>query len=354
MTPDSGQIDSVGIKARAREFGFDLCGVASVGPLPESDFLDEWLGRGYAGNMDYIARRAAERRDPGLLLAGARSIIVCAVNYNTDRPHTRFDRGRAWVSRYAWGDDYHDTLGARLSDLAAWIEARSGHRSRSWVDTGPILERAWAERAGIGWTGKNTCTINQGIGSWLFLGSILTTLDLEADRRPPDRCGSCTRCLDACPTDAFAGPRVLDSRKCVSYLNIEFRGPIPESLREGIGPHLYGCDICQDVCPWNRKAPASGDAKFQSRPGLFEPDLESLLELDDDGWRRLIRGTALKRARVRGLLRNLMVVAGNSRIPRLASRLRRFLSYPDPDVRSHAAWAIERLERSDSGHGDGK
>ncbi len=351
MTRDSGPIDSARIKARARELGFDLSGVASVEPLPESDFLEEWLGRGYAGHMDYIARRTAERRNPGLLLDGARSIVVCAVNYNTARPTTRFDRARAWVSRYAWGDDYHRTVGRKLSDLARWIEDRSGHRARSWVDTGPILERAWAERAGIGWTGKNTCTINQGIGSWLFLGTILTTLELEADSRPPDRCGSCTRCLDACPTDAFAEPRVLDSRKCISYLNIELRGPIPESFREGIGHHLYGCDICQDVCPWNRKAPVTQDPAFGSRSGLFEPDLESLLDLDDDGWRRLIRGTPLKRARVRGLVRNLMVVVGNSRIPGLAPRLRRFLEYPDPDVRSHAAWAIDRLRRRESGAG---
>jgi epoxyqueuosine reductase len=337
-------LDSERIKARARELGFDLCGVASIGPLPESDFLSEWLGRGYAGKMSYLARREAERGDPSMLVPGARSIVVCAVNYNTPRPHTRSDRARAWISRYAWGDDYHEVIGERLRMLAGWIESEAGEVARSWVDTGPILERAWAERAGIGWTGKNTCTINPQVGSWIFLGSVLTTLPLAPDTGAPDRCGTCTRCLDACPTDAFVEPRVLDSRKCISYLNIELRGAIPEPLRKGIGSHLYGCDICQDVCPWNRRAPQDADPRFHARPGLFEPELESLLDLDDDGWRRLIRGTALKRARVRGLVRNLMVVAGNSGLGRLAGRVGRYLDYPDPDVRSHALWALGKLE----------
>jgi epoxyqueuosine reductase len=211
------------------------------------------------------------------------------------------------------------------------------------VDTGPVLERVWAKYAGVGWFGKNTCIINQNAGSWLFLGSILTDIALTADSPPPDRCGSCTRCLEACPTDAFVGPYVLDSRKCISYLNIELRGPIPEDLREGMGHHLFGCDICQDVCPWNRRAPFGGDGKLAARPGLFWPGLDELLDLDDEGWRERIRGTALRRARVRGLIRNLMVVVGNSGVRRLARRLGRFLEHPDPDVRSHARWAKARL-----------
>ena len=337
-------MDSDSIKKKAAELGFELAGVAPVRAFPETDFYAEWLARGYAGRMAYMERGAEVRRDPGRLLDGARSVVVCALNYHTDRPLTRFDRARAWISRYAWGEDYHAVAGERLSELAGWIAAESGGRTRAWVDTGPLFERVWAKYAGIGWFGKNTCIINQGIGSWLFLGCILTDLELAVDAPPPDRCGTCTRCIDACPTRAIVEPGVLDSRLCISYLNIELRGPIPEDLRDGVGHHLFGCDVCQDVCPWNRRAPVTGETRLDARGELFWPELETLLDLDDDGWRRMIRGTAMKRARVRGLIRNLMVVAGNSGLRRLAARLERFLDHSDPDVRSHAAWAIEKLD----------
>jgi epoxyqueuosine reductase len=333
------------IKLRARELGFDLVGVAPVEPSPESAFYAEWIERGYAGKMGYLEKRADDRADPSRLLPRVRSVVVCALNYESDQPRTTFDRARAWVSRYAWGDDYHVVLGRRLEELAGWIREESGEDTRAYVDTGPVLERVFAKYAGIGWFGKNTCIINQGIGSWLFLGCILTDLDLAIDTPVPDRCGSCTRCIDACPTDAIVEPYVLDSRKCISYLNIELKGPIPDELKEGIGHHLFGCDICQDVCPWNNRAPVGAEPQLSARQELFWPELETLIELDDDGWRSLVRGTSMKRARVRGLIRNLMVVVGNSGLRKLSPRLDRFLGYPDPDVRSHARWAQQKLNR---------
>src|SRR5688572_16879227 len=331
------------IRQQARTLGFTLTGIARIEPTPEGAFFPEWLDRGYAGEMHYLERQKAARMDPQSVLPGARSVIVCAINYNTNHPLTSFDRSRAWISRYAWGTDYHETLQERLRMLAQWIEAHGAHRTRTYVDTGPLTERVFAKYAGIGWFGKNTCIINQKTGSWLFLGCILTDLDLSADTPPPDRCGSCTRCLDACPTDAFVAPYVLDSRKCISYTTIELRGAIPEDARDGIGHHLFGCDICQDVCPWNRRADFSNEPAFQPKPGLMWPDVQALLDYSDADWTSAIRGTPLKRAKVRGLLRNLMVVAGNSRLASLIPKLQRFLQHDDEHVRSHAAWAIERL-----------
>lgn len=336
-------MDSLSIKAHAKSLGFNLVGIAPIGPTPESDFYAEWLARGYAGEMHYLERQTAARMDPGALLPGVRSVIVCAINYNTDRPLTTVDRMRAWVSRYAWGEDYHDTLKKKLDELAQWISSQAPANTRTYVDTGPVNERVFAKYAGIGWFGKNTCIINEKAGSWLFLGCILTDLDLEHDVPVSDRCGSCTRCLDACPTNAILAPYVLDSRKCISYTTIELRGDIPESEREGIGHHLYGCDICQDVCPWNRRAPKSLSEEFQPRQDLFWPEIEMLLNKDEAGWKEMIRNTAMRRAKVKGLLRNLMVVAGNSGVKRLAGGLHQFLDHPEATVRSHARWAIDKL-----------
>jgi epoxyqueuosine reductase len=332
------------IKKFAATLGFSLAGVAPIVRTPEGDFYAEWLDRGYAGEMQYLERQRAARLDPQSVLPGARSVIVCAINYNTAHPLTSFDKLRAWISRYAWGMDYHDTLQGKLKTLARWIEANGPAHTRTYVDTGPLTERVFAKYAGIGWFGKNTCIINERVGSWLFLGCVLTDLELQADAPPPDRCGTCTRCLDACPTDAFVAPYVLDSRKCISYATIELRGAIPEGEREGIGHHLFGCDICQDVCPWNRRAPASGELGFEPKEGLFWPELENLLDLSPEEWTRRIRGTPLKRAKVKGLLRNLMVVAGNSGVRALVPLLARYTDHEDAHVRSHAAWAIKTLE----------
>jgi epoxyqueuosine reductase len=334
----------VDIKNRALELGFDLVGIAPLGPFTESAFYSEWLAHGYAGEMRYLERQAQAKLKPESVLLGAKSVIVCAVNYNTQQPYTAFDRLRAWVSRYAWGADYHDSIGNKLKELAAWIEHESAHHTKAYVDTGPVLERVYAKYAGIGWFGKNTCIINQRIGSWLFLGCILTDAEFDYDVPAPDRCGTCTRCIDACPTDAILAPYVLDSRKCIAYSTIELRGEIPASDREEIGHHLFGCDICQDVCPWNRKAPYSDKPEFVARAGLFWPEIDQLLDLSDEDWSRMIRGTSMKRAKVKGLLRNLMVVVGNSGVRDFVPKLQKFLAHSDAHVRSHAEWAMNKLK----------
>ena len=340
-------MNSAELKHRARSLGFDLAGVAPIAAFAEAEFYPKWLESGYAGEMHYLERQKPARMDPKSVLPGARSVVVCAVNYNAQQPVTRYDRMRAWVSRYAWGEDYHEVLQKKLKLLAQWIEENASTHTRTYVDTGPLLERVFAKYAGIGWFGKNTCIINEKAGSWLFLGCILTDLEFDVDAPVPDRCGTCTRCIDACPTGAILEPYVLDSRKCISYSTIELRGGIPGEDRKGIGHHLFGCDICQDVCPWNRKAPYSADSAFQPRPDLFWPELQRLLDLDEDEWRLLIRGTAMKRAKVKGLLRNLMVVSGNSGAAELLPKLQRFLTHADEHVRSHADWAIKTLSRRD-------
>jgi epoxyqueuosine reductase len=334
------------IKKRALELGFDLVGIAPLGPFKESQFYSEWIAQGYAGEMQYLERQQQAKLDPQSVLSGAKSVIVCAVNYNTDRPYTSFNRLRAWISRYAWGEDYHDRIQQKLKDLAAWIEQSPGHHTKAYVDTGPLLERVYAKYAGIGWFGKNTCMINQRVGSMLFLGCILTNEQFDYDSPAPDRCGTCTRCIDACPTKAIVAPYVLDSRKCIAYSTIELRGEIPEFHRDEIGHHLFGCDICQDVCPWNRKAPFSDKPEFASRPGLFWPEIDGLLELSDEDWSRMVRGTSMKRAKVKGLLRNLMVVVGNSGVRDFVPKLERFLAHSDAHVRTHAEWAIKKLRGS--------
>ena len=338
--PDAKEMN---VKAEAQKLGFELAGIAPIGPFPETAFYPKWLDSGYAGEMRYLERQKPARMDPQSVLPGARTVIVCAMNYNTAQPTTRYDRLRAWVSRYAWGDDYHEVLQTKLAELARWIEENSSRRTKTYVDSGPLLERVYAKYAGVGWFGKNTCIIHEKAGSWLFLGCILTDLELPYDIPVADRCGTCTRCIDACPTGAILEPYVLDSRKCISYTTIELRGEIPESERPGIGHHLFGCDICQDVCPWNRKAPYSPNAAFDAKPGLFWPDLGRLLDMNEDEWRQLIRGTAMKRAKVKGLLRNLMVVAGNSGERGWIQKLCKFLSHEDAHVRSHAEWAVGRI-----------
>jgi epoxyqueuosine reductase len=308
-------ISSQSIKDQARELGFDLCGIAPAEAYPELSFFQEWLDRGYAGEMAYLARSAATRADVRHAVDGARSVIVTGTLYNTDRPYSteRVGADTALIARYAWGEDYHDVLRARLDALLAWMRdhTEAPFDARAYVDTGPIQERVYAQYAGLGWIGKNTCLINPEIGSWLFLSEIVCTLPLEPDAPVFDRCGTCTLCLEACPTGAFVGPHVLDSNRCLSYLTIELRGPIPEAHRAAIGNHVYGCDICQEVCPFNHAAPHSSDPAWQPRPALDAPNLVEMHSRPDEDLRRAIKGTAMTRTKVAGLRRNLDAAIDN-------------------------------------------
>jgi epoxyqueuosine reductase len=307
------------IKEEARALGFDLVGVAPLAPSAYGDFYQRWLARGYAGEMAYLARpdAVAKRRDPRLLLPEARSVVVVALNYYQGPPPPAPDgvvrRGR--VARYAWGHDYHDLMWARLDRLAAFVAAQVGRPvpHRRYVDTGPLLERELAARAGLGWIGKNTMLINPRLGSWLFLGELLLALDLDYD--PPfaaDRCGTCTRCLQACPTGCILPERALDATRCISYLTIELKSAeIPPSVRPRVGHWVFGCDVCQQVCPWNRFALPTAEPAFHPRPGLPAPDLDDLLALDDAAFRRRFRGSPLLRAKRSGLQRNAAVALSN-------------------------------------------
>ena len=308
------------VKRWALECGFELAGIAEAAPLPEAEFYAEWVREGMAGEMRYLTdRRGAMRTDPRTLLASARSIVCVGKLYNGPEPYsTRFDEAeRVWISRYAWGEDYHTVLRRGLEALAARMEAEAG-APIEWkiaVDTAPLLERAYARRAGLGWIGKNTCLIREGAGSWYFLGELLVSLALEPDAPPEDRCGSCTRCIDACPTQALAptgradSAWALDARRCISYQTIELRGPVPEALHPPIGRHVFGCDICQDVCPWNRKAPVTAEPAFAARH--FAPPLEKLASLSEAEFGEMFRGTAVERARYEGFRRNVAIALAN-------------------------------------------
>jgi len=341
------------IKTRAREIGFDLCGICPAAGFPELRFLREWLERGYAGGMASLARTADERSDVRSVLPSARSVIVTATAYNVDRPYSieRHDPGEAAVSRYAWGDDYHEVIGRRLGALLAWMRGQHPEPfdAHAYVDTGPVQERVYAQRAGLGWIGKNTCVINAGIGSWLFLSEIVCSLPLEADQPAFDECGACTLCLEACPTKALVEPRVLDATRCLSYLTIERKGLIPEARRDAIGNHVYGCDVCQEVCPWNRMAARSGPSEWSPRPALDRARLLDLWRRTDAELGAILNGSAMRRVKVAGLRRNLAVALGNSGD---ASALRAFDDEAtgddtrrDPVVADHVAWARRKLSR---------
>jgi epoxyqueuosine reductase len=312
-------VTAAAVKEKARELGFDLCGIAPVDDFPELSFLPEWLARGYAGSMAWIARSADRRADARQVVPGARSVIATATLYNVDRPYSsELPPGVARISRYAWGDDYHDVLKSRLDALLDGIRSsldageRERFEARAYVDTGPVQERVYAQYAGLGWIGKNTCLINPELGSWLFLGEIITTLALEPDAQGLEQCGSCTRCLEACPTGALVAPGVLDSNRCISYLTIEHRGTIPDEYRGGMGTHVYGCDICQEVCPYNQPAPRSADPAWQPRPGLDLPALAELRQRSDDEWRTVLKRSPMKRAKIDGLRRNIDIAHGNA------------------------------------------
>ena len=358
--------------------------------LDELANLPEWLNRGYAGEMQYL--HDPRRADPSLAMAGARSFIVVALNYNSPHPYSTDvsplsgsgdDAPRGWISRYAWGDDYHEVLWQKLNALTASMHAEwpGPFEARAYADTGPILERVAAKHAGLGWLAKNTCLINEDLGSWLFLGTIVTTLELDPSVAPgelpaADLCGSCTLCLDACPTQAFPAPYVLDARKCISYLTIELRGSIPVELRPQMGRAVVGCDICQDVCPWNRKSATTSLPAFQPRSvparsipdapsginraqtdasSLFAPELEWIASLTQEDFSRIFRGSAIKRAKWRGIVRNACVALGNSAVSPAStsygcvlSLLQKLAASPDAIIAEHAIWALHRLPKPNS------
>jgi len=358
------------IKQAARDAGFDLCGVASVYHFGELEAFPRWIADARHGEMKYMEARdeAGELKRSSLsrVAPWARSVVVCAINYNTAQPYSTqiSDPIRGWISRYAWSrEDYHDVVMRRLRTVEAKLHEMLDHekgemlcssdhcpratdhslQTRAYVDTGPIIERVYAKYAGIGWIGKNTCIINQKVGSWLFLGVILTSLELAPDIPAPDRCGTCTRCISACPTQAITAPGELDARLCISYLTIEKRGAIPEDLREGIGRHVFGCDICQDVCPWNRKAPATSADEFQPREKLVNPPLDWLAEMGAEEFRTAFRGSPIRRAKLSGLRRNAVIAMGNSGDEKFVPTLERLASDADAMIAEHANWALDRL-----------
>ncbi len=406
------------IKQHALEVGFDLVGIAPPSALEDLEFLPPWLAKGFGGEMQYLAD--PRREDARRVLPSVKSIICVGLIYNAPYPYsteiagptegksvpnsggaaTGEARARAWISRYAWGSDYHKVMRGKLEQLRLAVEKLAlGVETRVYVDTGPMVERAFTRLSGIGWMGKNTCLINEQKGSWFFLGVILTNLELELDLPAPDRCGSCTRCLEACPTGALVEPYVMDASRCISYLNIELRGVIPEELRTAIGTNVFGCDICQDVCPWNSRpssvvsGPLHGEAahsehtvsgsprkpaaqtsspEFQpmeievtsceapadcaaegapvSPPlasqelSLFNPTIESLASISEADFRRIFARSPIKRAKYRGWLRNLCVVMGNSGDRQFIPWLEAAARNPDPLVREHAAWALGKLK----------
>jgi epoxyqueuosine reductase len=313
-------LTSDAIKSQARALGFDACGIAPAADHDELRFLREWLDLGYAGEMAYLQRSADRRADVRAVVSSARTVIVTATVYNTARPYSTecADPGRAKISRYAWGDDYHDVIGARLDALVEWMRGQTDEPfdARPYVDTGPVQERVYARHAGIGWIGKNTCVISPALGSWIFLGEIICSLALDADAPAFDQCGTCTLCLDACPTRALVAPGVLDARQCISYLTIERRGELPEPVGSAIGSHVYGCDICQEVCPWNQSPPTSDDPAWQPRARWDQPSLAALAAADDDELDAAMQGSAMRRAKVQGLRRNISLAHANARAPR--------------------------------------
>ena len=297
-----------------------------------------------AGEMSYLTDyRAAVRSNPKQLLESARSIICVGKLYNSPKPYsTEFtDAELGWISRYAWGGDYHEVLRRGLSLLAERLGP--GHEHKVCVDTAPLLERSFARAAGLGWIGKNTCLINEPLGSWFFLGELLTSLEIEPDAPPPDRCGTCNRCVEACPTHALSPQGYeLDSRLCISYLTIELRGPVPDQHRSQVGKHVFGCDICQDVCPWNRRAPVTEEPAFA--PRNMTPSLERLAALGETEFRNMFRHSPVSRAKYRGFLRNVAIAMGNSASPAFQAPLEKLAVHDDPLIREHAAWALARCQ----------
>jgi epoxyqueuosine reductase len=345
------RLSSAAVKAEAALAGFQLCGIAPAESFPELQILPEWLDRGFGGDMHYLRRTQERRSDVREVMPSARSVISLGVVYNTDRPYSteNADASRAAIARYAWGDDYHVVIEERLRQLVECLRsaAGGGFDARAYVDTGPVQERVYAQYAGLGWIGKNTCLINPDLGSWIFLAEIICNQPLEADAPAVDQCGTCTLCLEACPTGALVEPHVLDATRCLSYLTIELKGAIPEGHRSSVGEHAYGCDICQEVCPWNLSpsTATTGDPAWLPRGGLDRPRLLELWSRSDEELRALLKGSAMKRAGVKRLRRNLAVAIGNSGDPEATAVLlnHRPPTAADPLVAQHVEWAVEKL-----------
>jgi len=329
------------IQCLARECGFELAGVASADPPDDFARYQTWASQGMAGEMRYLTdRRGDLRRDVRNLLPGAKSVICVGKLYN--QRSAAAESGHATISRYAWGQDYHDVMREALEKLAARLGEHANFEWKACVDTAPVLERTFARLAGLGWIGKNTCLINEPLGSWFFLGELITTLELEPALPPPERCGTCTRCIDACPTEAFVPAGEwwsIDARRCIAYFTIELRGPIPEEHRAPMGSHVFGCDICQDVCPWNSRAPST-DA-FENLHSA--PELERLANLTESEFREMFRNSPLARPKHAGFLRNVAIAMGNSGLARFREPLERLAAHSDPMVAEHARWALERV-----------
>ncbi len=354
--PTTGETGSADLTSRALALGlalgFDRVGVAPAEPTPQTEFLRQWIARGFAGEMEYLVRRLEERVDPRRVLEGARSIIAVSLALDPEVEESPGERPLGFVARYARGDDYHRVLGERLRAYESELRVLAGRpiRSRSYVDTGPVQERAYSARAGLGWIGKNTCLIDPELGSHVFLGVVITDLPLRASAPEPDHCGTCRACLEACPTQAFDAPYLLDATRCLSYLTIEQRGAIPESMREALGNRVFGCDVCQEVCPWHSRRrrrvppdPLGLRQRLAPRSEWRAPALGWLLELDEESWQRATERMALRRSGRRGLLRNALIAAGNSGDPALIPAVERHAGGDDPLLADHAAWALARI-----------
>ncbi|HET8534694.1 MAG TPA: tRNA epoxyqueuosine(34) reductase QueG [Sphingomicrobium sp.] len=336
------------IRAEAERIGFAACGFARADCAPEAGpNLLRWIGEGRHGSMGWMEARAHQRVAPTALWPDARSVIALGMSYAPEAdPLALADDGSAGrISVYAQGRDYHDTVKKALKALARWLVERSGCELKVFVDTAPVMEKPLSAAAGIGWQGKHTNLVSRSHGSWMFLGAIFTTLEIEADEPAPDTCGTCTRCLDACPTQAFDGPRRIDARKCISYLTIEHKGPIPHELRKAMGNRIYGCDDCLAVCPWNSFADsAAANRAFVPREELKAPPLDELLALDDAGFRTKFSGSPIKRIGVKRMIRNCLIAAGNSGDPALVPSVQRHLYDDDPVVAEAARWALAELQ----------
>ncbi len=369
--PDPNEL-TARLKTRAGELGFDRIGIVPVGPGPDQERYRRWLEAGYAGEMGYLWRHLEIKADPRRLLPTARSIILVGLNYAAAvNSSLRRDPSRGQIAVYALGDDYHTVIREALDELDGWLRTETGRssRGRAFVDSAPVLERSWAHRAGLGFIGKNTCLIAPGLGSWLFLGGLLVPEVLAYDLPPAilpagnemttpgeplggrwrfadgriGTCGRCRRCLDVCPTQALVAPYVLDARRCIAYLTIELRGVIPTALRPAMGNWVFGCDLCQEICPWNHAAPPTQHPRLQPSPDRISPPLLALLALDREGFAHRFRGSPVMRSRWEGFLRNVCVAAGNWGDPAAATALAHHLHTAPPVVAVHAAWALGRL-----------